>query len=153
MPTSMTFRAAVVSVLLFLAFVTAWHVSTRGLGAVQQMDPEYAKLMGTTATQGKSAMPGPLDVGEKLWELKVCLQCAQRNRGMRCGAASRTNDPCRVQRQTSSQRWEAQSLRGQCGGTNGAQGVDMLLGRCSRRAPHNHHRTSCGLTRVARRLA
>ena len=33
-----------------------------------QMDPEYAKLMGATATQGKSAMPGPLDVGAKLWE-------------------------------------------------------------------------------------
>ena len=32
------------------------------------MDPEYAKLMGATATQGKSAMPGPLDVGAKLWE-------------------------------------------------------------------------------------
>jgi nitrate/nitrite transport system permease protein len=32
------------------------------------MDPEYAKLMGVTATQGKSAMPGPLDVGEKLWQ-------------------------------------------------------------------------------------
>src|SRR4029078_5670596 len=36
-------------------------------GAVAQMDPEYAKLMGATATQGKSAMPGPLDVGGKLW--------------------------------------------------------------------------------------
>src|SRR5262245_41609311 len=68
MPKSMTFRAAVVSVVLFLAFVLAWHVGTRGIGAVQQMDPEYAKLMGVTATQGKSAMPGPLDVGEKLWE-------------------------------------------------------------------------------------
>ena len=32
------------------------------------MDPEYAKLMGATATQGKSAMPGPLDVGAKLLE-------------------------------------------------------------------------------------
>jgi nitrate/nitrite transport system permease protein len=32
------------------------------------MDPEYAKLMGATATQGKSAMPGPLEVGAKLWE-------------------------------------------------------------------------------------
>ena len=32
------------------------------------MDPEYAKLMGATATQGKSAMPGPLDVGAKLIE-------------------------------------------------------------------------------------
>jgi nitrate/nitrite transport system permease protein len=64
----MTFRAAVVSVVLFLAFVLAWHLGTRGVGAVQQMDPEYAKLMGVTATQGKSAMPGPLDVGVKLWE-------------------------------------------------------------------------------------
>src|SRR5262249_50435785 len=32
------------------------------------MDPEYAKLMGATATQGKSAMPGPLEVGAKIWE-------------------------------------------------------------------------------------
>jgi len=32
------------------------------------MSPEYARLMGVTATQGKSAMPGPLDVGAKLWE-------------------------------------------------------------------------------------
>ena len=61
-------RAAVVSVALFVAFVLAWHVATRGSGPVAQMDPEYAKLMGATATQGKSAMPGPLDVGAKLWE-------------------------------------------------------------------------------------
>ncbi len=33
-----------------------------------QVDPEYAKLMGRTATQGKSAMPTPLDVGDELWE-------------------------------------------------------------------------------------
>jgi nitrate/nitrite transport system permease protein len=32
------------------------------------MSPEYAKLMGATATQGKSAMPGPADVGAKIWE-------------------------------------------------------------------------------------
>ena len=32
------------------------------------MNSEYAKLMGATATQGKSAMPGPADVGAKLWE-------------------------------------------------------------------------------------
>jgi nitrate/nitrite transport system permease protein len=61
-------RAAVVSVALFVAFVLAWHVATRGTGPVAQMDPEYAKLMGATATQGKSAMPGPLDVAAKLWE-------------------------------------------------------------------------------------
>src|SRR5882672_4978512 len=60
--------AALVSILIFAVFVLAWHLATRGTGAVQQMDPEYAKLMGLTATQGKSAMPGPLDVGAKLWE-------------------------------------------------------------------------------------
>ncbi len=32
------------------------------------MDPEYAALMGQTATTGKSAMPGPLDVGVTLWK-------------------------------------------------------------------------------------
>src|SRR6201982_2864950 len=65
---SLTLRAALVSVLLFSTFLLAWHLATRGTGAVQQMNPEYAKLMGITATQGKSAMPGPLDVGAKLWE-------------------------------------------------------------------------------------
>src|SRR3982075_3571735 len=61
-------RAAILSVALFAAFVVTWHLATRGTRAVAQMDPEYAKLMGATATQGKSAMPGPLDVGVKLWE-------------------------------------------------------------------------------------
>ena len=65
---SLRFRAAVLSIALFAAFLGIWHLATRGSGAVQQMDPEYAKLMGLTATQGKSAMPGPLDVGAKLWE-------------------------------------------------------------------------------------
>ncbi len=65
---SLTLRAALVSIAIFAAFLMAWHLATRGIGTVQQMDPEYAKLMGLTATQGKSAMPGPLDVGVKLWE-------------------------------------------------------------------------------------
>src|SRR6187402_293150 len=64
---SLTGRAAVVSIALFLAFILAWHLATRGAGPTQAMDPEYAKLMGVTATQGKSAMPGPADVGAKLW--------------------------------------------------------------------------------------
>jgi nitrate/nitrite transport system permease protein len=68
MTRSLTFRAALVSIVLFATFLMAWHLATRGTGTVQQMDPEYAKLMGLTATQGKSAMPGPLDVAAKLWE-------------------------------------------------------------------------------------
>ncbi|MGB7669992.1 MAG: nitrate ABC transporter, permease protein, partial [Pseudolabrys sp.] len=65
---SLTGRAAVVSFALLFSFLLAWHLATRGSGTAQHMDPEYAKLMGATATQGKSAMPGPLDVGAKLWE-------------------------------------------------------------------------------------
>ena len=68
MTPSLSLRAGLVSILIFLAFIGAWHLATRGIGPVQQMDPEYAKLMGITATQGKSAMPGPLDVCAKLWE-------------------------------------------------------------------------------------
>jgi nitrate/nitrite transport system permease protein len=65
---SLRFRAAVVSIVLFAAFLGIWHLATRGTGAVANMSPEYAKLMGLTATAGKSAMPGPIDVGAKLWE-------------------------------------------------------------------------------------
>lgn len=68
MSLSLTWRAAIVSVALLAAFILVWHLATGGTSAVARMDPEYAKLMGATATQGKSAMPGPLDVGKKLWE-------------------------------------------------------------------------------------
>src|SRR5260221_1175814 len=68
MTASLRLRAACVSIALFLAFIGIWHIATRGTGTVAAMTPEYAKLMGLTATQGKSAMPGPLDVGVKLWE-------------------------------------------------------------------------------------
>ena len=67
MSSSLRLRAAVVSVAIFLAFIGAWHLATRGTASTAAMSPEYAKLMGLTATQGKSAMPGPLDVGAKLW--------------------------------------------------------------------------------------
>jgi nitrate/nitrite transport system permease protein len=68
MTKSTALRAAFVSLAIFLVFVGAWHLATLGSGPVVQMDPEYAKLMGATATQGKSAMPGPLEVGAKIWE-------------------------------------------------------------------------------------
>ena len=65
---SLSFRAAIVSLALLAAFLLAWQVATSGSGPVQKMDTEYAKLMGATATRGTSAMPGPLEVGAKLWE-------------------------------------------------------------------------------------
>ena len=68
MTSSLRLRAALVSVALFMAFIGVWYLATRSTATVASMSPEYAKLMGATATQGKSAMPGPSDVGAKLWE-------------------------------------------------------------------------------------
>jgi nitrate/nitrite transport system permease protein len=59
-------RAALLSLLLLAAFLSAWHLATRRTSTVANMSPEYAKLMGATATQGVSAMPGPIDVGRTL---------------------------------------------------------------------------------------
>src|SRR2546421_8565022 len=61
-------RAAVVSLVLFGLFLGAWHLATSGTGPAVGMDPEYAKLVGASASQGKSAMPGPAELGAKLWE-------------------------------------------------------------------------------------
>src|SRR5260370_38146499 len=61
-------RAAVVSLLLFGLFIGAWHLATAGTGPAVSMDPEYAKLVGASASQGKSARPGPAEVGAKIWE-------------------------------------------------------------------------------------
>lgn len=68
MRSSLTLRAALVSLILLAGFLLAWHLATGASGPTTQMDPEYAKLMGLTATQGKSAMPGPLEVGATLWK-------------------------------------------------------------------------------------
>jgi len=61
-------RAGLVSLLVLGAFLATWHMATVGTGVAAKMDPEYAKLMGLTATQGKSAMPGPAEVGAKIWQ-------------------------------------------------------------------------------------
>ena len=67
MQASLNMRAALLSLVLLASFLLAWHVGVQGTKSVQQMDPEYARLMGVAATQGKSAMPGPLDVGAQIW--------------------------------------------------------------------------------------
>src|SRR5438445_5769321 len=64
----MTWRAALVSRRLVGLFVGGWTLATMGSGPAVTMDPEYAKLVGATASQGKSAMPGPADVGLKIWQ-------------------------------------------------------------------------------------
>lgn len=60
-------RVALVSATILFVFLAAWQIAVSGTGTTQQMDPEYAKLMGATATTGKSAMPGPLDVAKTIW--------------------------------------------------------------------------------------
>ena len=48
MTVSLRFRAAIVSIALFAAFLGVWHLATRTNGPVASMNPEYAKLMGLT---------------------------------------------------------------------------------------------------------
>ena len=63
-------RAPLVSLIILVAFLAAWQVAVSGTGPTgPAMDPEYAKLMGITATTGKSAMPGPLDVFHSVVEI------------------------------------------------------------------------------------
>jgi nitrate/nitrite transport system permease protein len=68
MERSQTLGAAMLSLFLLVVLLLVWHLAVTTVGQTAQMDPEYAKLVGATASQGKSAMPGPLDVGAKLWE-------------------------------------------------------------------------------------
>jgi len=68
MLSSLTLRAALVSLALLGTFLALWHIATLGSGPVVKMDPQYAKLMGAAAAQGKSAMPTPADVGAKIWQ-------------------------------------------------------------------------------------
>ena len=63
---SLNLRAALVSFLIAAGFLAAWHVAVRSGASGPALDPEYAKLLGATATTGKSAMPGPLEVGAKI---------------------------------------------------------------------------------------
>ena len=68
MSLSLRARALIVSITLFFVFVAAWQLSlSTGPGLPEGVDPEYAALMGATA-KGASAMPGPLTVGEQIWE-------------------------------------------------------------------------------------
>src|SRR5215470_6166246 len=61
-------RAGLISLALFGLIVGTWHLATASSGGAVKMDPEYAKLMGTLAKQGRSAMPSPAEVGGKIWQ-------------------------------------------------------------------------------------
>jgi nitrate/nitrite transport system permease protein len=61
-------RAALISLLLCIGLLCVWQVGTARVGPTVKLDPDYARLMGITVTHGKSAMPGPADVGAKIWQ-------------------------------------------------------------------------------------
>jgi len=67
MRASLVIRAAALSVAILVVFLGLWQLATMGTGPTTDMDPEYARLMGLTATTGASAMPGPGAVGAALW--------------------------------------------------------------------------------------
>jgi nitrate/nitrite transport system permease protein len=68
MKAPLNLRAALLSLAILVVFLIGWHIAVQsGGGTAANIDPEYAKLMGQQVTQGKSAMPGPLDVGRTLW--------------------------------------------------------------------------------------
>ena len=68
MTRAINLRAGVLSLAILAAVLLIWQVAVSGTGKTEAMDPEYAALMGQSATTGKSAMPGPLDVAETMWK-------------------------------------------------------------------------------------
>jgi nitrate/nitrite transport system permease protein len=66
MKASLTVRAFLLSAVLFGAFVLIWHAATLPQGGGAALDTEYAKLMGPGATQGRSGLPSPAEVGRTL---------------------------------------------------------------------------------------
>ncbi|PLK49100.1 nitrate ABC transporter permease [Uliginosibacterium sp. TH139] len=60
--------APLLSLLILLLTLAAWHLATRPKEAAVIVDPEYAALVGGAAATGsKSAFPGPGEVGAKIW--------------------------------------------------------------------------------------
>lgn len=61
--------AALLSALVLLLGLGAWHLATLPKGGARVVDAEYAKLVGGDAAAGtKSAFPAPADLGRKLLE-------------------------------------------------------------------------------------
>lgn len=60
-------HSTLLSVVIFVVFVTVWHVFvTSQNGPAVDMDPELAELLGPQA-KGQSALPTPADVGSEIW--------------------------------------------------------------------------------------
>ncbi len=60
-------RALIITLLILICFVGAWHIASTPTGGTVKVDEEYAKLVGAAAATGqKSAFPGPLEVARKI---------------------------------------------------------------------------------------
>ncbi|MCB1739406.1 MAG: nitrate ABC transporter permease [Gammaproteobacteria bacterium] len=67
MRASLRTRSMVLSAVIFALFIAAWALAIQGgENQAQDVDPAYAALLGATA-KGKSAMPGPFEVGAQIW--------------------------------------------------------------------------------------
>ena len=66
----------------------SWHVATGGWARPSRWIRSTPSSWAITATQGKSAMPGPLDVGAKLWEHLQRSVLRPRDRTTRASASS-----------------------------------------------------------------
>lgn len=65
---SWNWRASLLSVALLLLLLGLWHAATLPRTGEQNVDAEYAKLVGAAAASGqKSALPGPAAVGATIW--------------------------------------------------------------------------------------
>lgn len=65
----LSWRAPLLSLIVFLLLIGVWHALTLPRSAPQTVNTEYAALVGTEASTGqKSAFPSPGDVGVKILE-------------------------------------------------------------------------------------
>lgn len=63
------FRSIILTLLILVIFISAWHIASMPSKSTQVVDDEYAKLVGGAASTGqKSAFPTPMEVGHKLYE-------------------------------------------------------------------------------------
>ncbi len=63
-------RPWLASVAIFICFVAVWHVLTATATVdTSAVDPEYARLAGQSATKQTAAIPTPVTVARRAWEL------------------------------------------------------------------------------------
>jgi len=68
MTAAQRWRATLLSILIFLAFLLLWHLAARPAAGTATVDPAYAALVGNAAASGgQTPFPGPADVGAQLW--------------------------------------------------------------------------------------